>query len=66
MSDKLVAYFGSGARCKDDAWISPKFYVSLFKSDSIADEKSYNNVAEAFDCVSGSMANINKHINEVA
>ncbi|WP_273719370.1 Vomp family autotransporter, partial [Bartonella tribocorum] len=66
MSNKLSAYFGGGAGYKDGEWMTPKFHVAQFKSDGTVDEQEpYDNVAAAFDGISGSMQNINNRITEV-
>ncbi|WP_208436584.1 Vomp family autotransporter [Bartonella tribocorum] len=66
MSNKLAAYFGGGAGYKDGEWMTPKFHVAQFKSDGTVDEQEpYDNVAAAFDGISGSMQNINNRITEV-
>nr|WP_275065424.1 Vomp family autotransporter [Bartonella sp. AU15XJBT] len=66
MSNTLAGYFGGGAGYKDGGWISPEFKVARFKSDgSSDDDKSYHDVASAFEGINGSMSTINDRIKEV-
>ncbi|EJF85020.1 Vomp family autotransporter [Candidatus Bartonella washoeensis] len=65
MSNQLAAYFGGGAGYKDGKWTAPNFKISEFNANGKVVEKNYNNVAEAFGGVNGSMVNINNRIDEI-
>ncbi len=66
MSNALASYFGGGAKYENGEWKVPAFKVTGFKSDgSSDDEKSYNDVASAFEGINGSMSTINNRISDV-
>ncbi|EJF82105.1 hypothetical protein MCQ_00001, partial [Candidatus Bartonella washoeensis Sb944nv] len=67
LNKTLAAYFGGGAGYIGGQWIAPSFKVLQFNADgSLADKKSYHDVASAFDGVSESMTSINERIKEVS
>ncbi|EJF79090.1 hypothetical protein MCQ_00922, partial [Candidatus Bartonella washoeensis Sb944nv] len=67
MSKQLAAYFGGGVGYSGGQWTAPEFKVTQFKGDgSSFEQKSYNDVASAFDGVSESMSSINERIKEVS
>ncbi|WP_345119061.1 Vomp family autotransporter, partial [Bartonella pachyuromydis] len=66
LNQTLALYLGGGASYVNGEWIAPHFAVTQFQSDgSSTGEKSYDNVAGAFEGVNDSMKNINDRINNV-
>ncbi|KEG22443.1 Vomp family autotransporter [Bartonella bacilliformis] len=65
VSNQLALYLGGGAGYNNGQWIAPTFKVAQFSNNgSYSAEKTYNNVADAFDGVNKSMADINNRVNE--
>ncbi|WP_208433441.1 Vomp family autotransporter [Bartonella elizabethae] len=77
MNNTLASYLGGGAAYKEGNWVAPSFKVNTVNTagDKV-EEKSYDNVAAAFEGVGSSftnlhnevtnaVTNINNHINNV-
>ncbi|WP_139412710.1 Vomp family autotransporter [Bartonella mastomydis] len=77
MNNTLASYLGGGAEYKEGNWVAPSFKVNTVNTagDKV-EEKSYDNVAAAFEGVGSSftnlhnevtnaVTNINNHINNV-
>ncbi|WP_457911908.1 Vomp family autotransporter [Bartonella elizabethae] len=67
LKNQIAGYFGGGAGYQNGEWKAPTFYVSQFKNDGNGKDKTgYDNVADAFEGVNGSLSSINERINNVA
>ncbi|WP_455479532.1 Vomp family autotransporter [Bartonella sp. B23] len=66
MQSTLATYFGGGAGYNEEGeWTAPTFKVKVVKNDGSSEEKSYDNVAEAFTEVGNSITNVNDNISTV-
>ncbi|WP_317992717.1 Vomp family autotransporter [Bartonella gliris] len=66
MGEKVAKYFGGDAKYEDGAWTAPSFKLKTINSDGTpGEEKSYDNVAEAFADVGTSFTNIKNDITNV-
>ncbi len=61
---QIASSFGGGAMY-NGAWTAPSFRVSEFNNIGISEEKTYNNVADAFGGVNTSLSNISARIDEI-
>ncbi len=65
-NDKVAGYFGGGAGYKDGTWTAPTFTVKTVNADGDKEDKTYQNVAAAFEDVSTSITNVqNKVTNDI-
>ncbi|WP_455466257.1 Vomp family autotransporter [Bartonella sp. B39] len=63
LNKTLATYFGGDAGYEDGEWKAPSFIVKIFGTDGTEDEKSYDNVAEAFAGVNTAFTNIKNEVN---
>ncbi|PIT67811.1 hypothetical protein CER18_09515, partial [Bartonella tribocorum] len=65
-NDKVATYLGGGSGYKEGQWIDPTFTVKTVTGDGKEENKTYKNVAEAFEGVGASITNVqNKITNEI-
>ncbi|WP_317992716.1 Vomp family autotransporter [Bartonella gliris] len=63
LGDKVATYFGGGAKYENGQWVAPAFKVKTVKADGAEiEDKSYNDVASAFEGVGTSFTNITNEI----
>ncbi|MCZ2159196.1 hypothetical protein NPX99_08055, partial [Bartonella sp. 220] len=65
MGDMVAASFGGGAGYNGDGtWKAPTFKLKAVKADGKSEEKTYTNVAEAFEGVGSSITNVQNKVTE--
>uniref|UniRef100_UPI00236171D5 hypothetical protein n=1 Tax=Bartonella TaxID=773 RepID=UPI00236171D5 len=65
LGDKVAEYFGGDAKYENGVLNKPTFKLKIFNlENNEVEEKSYNNVAEAFDGIDKNVQNIVKDFNE--
>ncbi|CDO39557.1 surface protein/adhesin [Bartonella henselae] len=62
LNEQLATYFGGGAKYENGQWIAPTFKVKTVNGEGKEEEKTYQNVAAAFEGVGTSFTNIKSEI----
>nr|Q5MWV9.2 RecName: Full=Autotransporter adhesin BadA; AltName: Full=Bartonella adhesin A; Short=BadA; AltName: Full=Non-fimbrial adhesin A; AltName: Full=Type 5 secretion system autotransporter BadA; AltName: Full=Type IV pilus; Flags: Precursor [Bartonella henselae]AAT69970.2 adhesin A [Bartonella henselae] len=62
LNEQLATYFGGGAKYENGQWTAPTFKVKTVNGEGKEEEKTYQNVAAAFEGVGTSFTNIKSEI----
>ncbi|WP_375627408.1 hypothetical protein, partial [Bartonella sp. PS17NMGDW] len=62
VAEHTAKYLGGGAKYESEAWTDPSFKVKTVKEDGTEEDKSYSDVASAFEGVGTSITNAKKEI----
>uniref|UniRef100_UPI0035D04F67 hypothetical protein n=1 Tax=Bartonella sp. AP1QHHD TaxID=3243474 RepID=UPI0035D04F67 len=65
LGDKVATYFGGGAKYESGEWTAPSFKIKTFNDDGTEKDKSYTDVASAFEGVGTSITNVKKELTKV-
>ncbi|WP_375641429.1 MULTISPECIES: YadA-like family protein [unclassified Bartonella] len=66
LGDKVAEYFGGDATYENGVLNKPTFKLKIFNSENNeVEEKSYNNVAEAFDGIDKNFQSVNKNVQNI-
>ncbi|WP_035011669.1 Vomp family autotransporter [Bartonella vinsonii] len=61
----IAEYFGGGAKYEKGKWQAPTFTISQIDNDGSSSEKSYDNVADAFEGVNTTFTKIHNQISNI-